>query len=184
MKKFIAVICMAAMLVGTAFAAKSPTWDPAVKVTGGDVAIAEPVDKNAGDSLGKSGAVVVQVNAAEGKEDGANKGQFSTTLVTDGNLDVYSYADGKWSKIGTAAVTGGKFEFEFTTPATVAFVPAEAAVPADSSKAADNSSKAADNSASTAGKSDKTGEPAVMAIVALIATLSVAGMVVSAKKEN
>ena len=195
MKKIIAALCMAAMLVGSALAAGSPSAAGGVEIIDGYLAVKENDNNDAKTAL----ADAVKANVGDNQEtllvDVYKVGEpekpytatFKIAAAAGKKVTVLHWNGSAWDVDGTAdADKDGVFKYSFKTedlsPVTFVFEKtAEAGTKDDSSKASDNGSKAA---AADGSKSDKTGEPAVMAVVALVAMLSVAGMVVSAKKEN
>lgn len=192
MKKLIAALMMAVMLVGTALAVDSPVADTGVEVLEGGIIITTNNSQEAADT----------VNAAAIKFVGENEQIILVDAYLYGNatlpitvklkiaaaagkkVTTLHYGKDGWEEVSAAQTDAdGIFEVTFTDLSPVAFVFDKAASdnkPSDSGKT-DNK---ADSGSSSQTVADKTGEPAVMAIVSLVAVSAFAGMVVTRRKEN
>ena len=214
MKKFIAALCTAALTIGMVFAANSPDaglinggkFDPGVfenpddaakvwiEVTGSDVTNDEVTQ--AAKDLGISADYTVYAVAdAHLKWDGDLTEDQAKALVTwpasiifdvtgitaDSDIKLLHKGAQGWEEIKDAKAGAGTITGSFADLSPVAVLINEKA--AESGSTSSSSTSSSTSSASGDG-SPKSGEPAVMAVVAGVALLAVAGMVITAKRRE
>ena len=175
MKKFIAIMCMAVLLVSSALAAGSPSEQFSATADGYTIVV-EDGDftlPNAAD-FGADGydayALNVYAKDADGnvvKIDSAVDVTFSTPVVELGASVIVAHdpeEDGTFVKEAVSNIKANEFTVSFSSLSPVVVY--------------------VKNVNEENQDSDKTGEPAVMTVVALIAMAALLGMAVTAKKEN
>ena len=176
MKKFIAIMCMAVLLVSSALAAGSRSEKFTATADGYTIVVEDgSYDLPNAADFGADGyeAYALNVYAVDADGNPVKVGDIDVTFETPVVLlgadvivahDVDDGVDGNFVKEKVSGVEANKFTATLTGLSPVVVY--------------------VKNTNEEDEGSDKTGEPAVMTVVALIAMTALLGMAVTAKKEN